>query len=202
MTLSEEIKETKNLLKGTVKELNGSMKRHNQNWRMVLYHILLVLSIIGFLILIAAIIRLQLPQPTEPRCCWKCLSYHNTIPTETIFWWTMVMKMFVAVVSSLMFIWWMKYLSKLISGCREAMKPWQKTISDTYAFMIEMEKMLHKASCEKLKKNIEKSEADQLPREDVDKLVEQRNEEILNQVLKDKTIVDQWVVRLKDTEPK
>lgn len=189
MTIIEEIQETKNLLKGTIKELNGSMKRHNQNWRMVLYHILLVLSIIGFLILIAAIIRLQLPQPIEPRCCWKCLPYHNTISTETIFWWTMVMKMFLTVVSSLMLVWWMKYLNKLISDCREAMKPWQKKVSDTYSFLVDMEMLLHKAKIENEKKKIEKEGQEpnpvktELPTNKIKELVKKEMENVIKEAI-------------------
>lgn len=116
--------------------------------------------------------------------------------------WSMVLLMFSMITLSLLFIWWMRYLNKLVADFREEMKPWQKKVTEAYSFLVDLEMMLHKAACEKQKKYIEKPDVDKLPKEEVDKLIEERSKEILNQVLKEKTIVDQWVVRLKETESK
>lgn len=182
--LDAQFETTKGLIIQTIenseKSVNDCMKQKD----ICMYHWMMIISTIAFLLLM---VRVYLCDPCKPA------------ELEVVY--SIVLKMFSMLVLSLLFIWWMKYLNKLISDCRDAMKPWQKTISDTYAFLIEMEKMLHKAECEKQKKNIEKSEADKLSKEDVDKLVEQRIEEMKSKVLKEKTIVDQWVVRLKDTDP-
>ena len=121
--------------------------------------------------------------------------------------------MFVILLLSLVLVWWVKFLGKLISNCREAMKPWQKKVTDNYAFLVEMETMLYKATCEKEKKAIvEKDDKDNKDNKDkspqsssdpkeIKKLVEEYVKGAIETIMEEKrqelTEVG-WFVRLKD----
>lgn len=179
----------------TIDSLNKKIKMHLGQCYIGLYYALLLLSVIGFLWLIFIVFSADTPQPKQHCCCFCSKS----MPELVAFRWIMVLKMFVILLLSLVFVWWVKFLGKLISNCREAMKPWQKKVTDTYAFLLEMETMLYKATCEKKKKVIEKPD-DQEVTEDVENAIfEKKLKEIREKELENKTIVEQqWVVRLKD----
>lgn len=121
---------------------------------MWLYHFLIVFSAVVYLLIIAAIYLLNVPLSKGAHCCGMGPIDLNTLTMETVFLWNMVLKIFGIIVLSLVFIWWMNYIGKLISESREAMKPWQKKVTDAYESLIEMDFMLYKAVCEKEKETI------------------------------------------------
>ena len=190
-------------VKNLVSNLNDKMKEKMCQRCLKWYYILLSISVLVFLGLIIAVFYTNIPLPKQHGCGFCPAS----MPELVVFRWTMVLKMFVILLLSLVLVWWVKYLGKLISNCREAMKPWQNKVTDTYAFLLEMETMLYKVICENRKKAIEvkddknKEDKSSSKPEDIEKMVEKYVKEAIEAIMEEKkqelTEVG-WVVRLKD----
>ena len=142
----------------TIEKSDESLKKYLQQSHICLYHLLMILSVIGFLAIITIIyfvnpINPNVPHPCEhdPMMCFP------PRPFEFILIWILVFKIAFIVILSLVFVWWMKYLGKLVSDYRDSIKPWQKKITDAYGFLVEMDTMLYKTECEIEKERIKKS---------------------------------------------
>ena len=189
-----------------ITESDKNMKKCMCRWCIILYYFLMLLSTFGFLWLICHVFK-STPE-LEPHCCRACSS---TMPELVVFRWKMFLNIFVILLLSLVFVWWMKYLGKLISNCREAMKPWQKKVTDAYAFILEMETMLFKVICENKKKELkgnigdDKEDKSSSKPEDIEKMVEKYVKETIEATMEEKrkelTEVG-WMVRLKESKDK
>jgi hypothetical protein len=109
---------------------------------------------------------------------------------------------FCLIVESLLFIWWMKFLGKLLADARESMKAWRIKVLDTCSFLVDMETLLYKAEMEMEKKNIEnkgKTPSAPMVEPNVENIVKKTIEAMMENKRKESTEVG-WVVRIKTDE--
>ena len=144
---------TKEKVLETIKNSDISMKKYMRQNHICLYHLLMILSAIGFLAMIVLVYFANPFHPNGPQPCEQSpVMCFPPRPIEFILIWILVFKIAVIVILSLVFVWWMKYLGKQISDCRNAMRPWQKKITDAYGFLVDMDTRLYKDEYEMAKK--------------------------------------------------
>lgn len=188
--LDAQFETTKGLIIQTIKNSEKSVNDCMRQKDICIYHWMMIISTIAFLLLTA---RVFLCEPCKPA------------ELEVVY--SIVLKMFSMLVLSLLFIWWMKFLSKLISDCREAIKPWQKKVSETYSFLVDMEMLLHKAIIENEKKKIEKDGQGPNPVEmdlqtnKIKELVKREMENVIKESIVEKAIID-WTLNIKQENKK
>lgn len=175
----------KNATISIINEANNLMKNNSPQEDLCCYKIIMFLSVLAFVILNIIAISVKLFRITQTN--------------------HLIFAIFCLITESLLFVWWMKFLSKLLSDARESMKAWQTKVTDTCGFLIDMETLLYKAEVEKEKKAIGNTEGGTSSALDQETNVESTVKKTIETMMEDKrkecTEVG-WVVRLKDTEPK
>lgn len=111
-----------------IEALNDSAKKSLQSkgWLYYFFLCLMIVSAFLFFVLIATLFF-------YPHCCRMHMCCHS-LPPESIF-----MKVFAMILLSILFVWWMKYLSELMEKSWDAVKEWNNQIRDAYGAMLEIE---------------------------------------------------------------
>lgn len=128
----------KNATISIINEANNLMKNNSPQEDLCCYKIIMFLSVLAFVILNIIAISVKLFRITQTN--------------------HLIFAIFCLITESLLFVWWMKFLGKLLADARESMKAWRTKVTDACGLLIDMETSLYKAVVDKQKKALEKDD--------------------------------------------
>lgn len=124
--------------KSMIGEANELLKKHSHQDNLWCYELIMLLSFCAFVFLFVSTAKGKLFEVKDNQ--------------------QLIYISFCLIVESLLFVWWMKFLGKLLADARESMKAWRTKVTDACGLLIDMETSLYKAVVDKQKKALEKDD--------------------------------------------